>query len=54
MIDLLRELLEIREKLQAVEDLAKDYGYLDELPEIASMQKLERNVFAKVSEWEKP
>lgn len=54
VIDLLRELLLLRENLQRIEDLGRGYGYADDLPEVREMQKLEREVFEKVAEWEKP
>jgi len=54
MTDLLMLLLNLRQNLQAIEDKAADYGYLDELTEIAEMQKLERAAFLKVNEWSKP
>jgi hypothetical protein len=51
MTDLLMLLLNLRQNLQAIEDKAADYGYLDEITE---MQKLERAAFLKVNEWSKP
>ncbi len=53
MTDLLMLLLCLRQNLQSIEDQAGNYGYLDELPEIAEMKKLERAVFEKVNEWSK-
>jgi len=55
MIDLMRELLNLREKLLAISDLAAGYGLHDEeLPQIKQMQALERSCFATVTELEKP
>lgn len=54
VIDLLEDLLKIRALLYAAKDKAEGYGCLAELPELESMRKLERIVFGKVNEWEKP
>ena len=55
MIDTLRLLLDIREKLARVKQTIEDYGYdCESAPEVAEMQSLERKLFNRVSEWEKP
>jgi hypothetical protein len=52
--DVLRKLLALRESLTELSGLIGLYGYRDEAPEIAKMQELERELFAKVNEWDKP
>jgi len=55
MTDILRELLEIRDRLQKLEEHLAEYGYSSEFaPEIGEMQELERKLFLKVNEWDKP
>lgn len=54
MTDLLRLLLELRDRLHAIGELAGDYGIRESLPEITQMQELERQAFGKVNEWDKP
>jgi hypothetical protein len=54
MTDILRELLGLREELYRIAELVDSYGYTESLPEMAQIQALERQIFAKVSEWEKP
>jgi len=54
MIDLLRKLLVVREAMQAFKEEALDLGVeQSELLEIEQMMKLERDLFAKVNEWDK-
>lgn len=55
MIDILRQLLDLREKLHSISRLLEEHGYDGaQLPEIAEMQALERRAFEKVNEWDKP
>ena len=54
MTDLLRRLLDLRDTLEKLRADLEFSQYLDELPELAEMQKLERAMFKKIDEWEKP
>lgn len=54
MTTLLRLLLDIREKFWDLKQEAQAYGVLESMPEIDQMMELERQVFAKVNEWDKP
>jgi hypothetical protein len=54
-VELLRKILDVRESLQEVKVCADAYGYDEEfLPQIAAMQKLERELFQKAEELDKP
>lgn len=54
MVDLLRKLLDLRTLLAEVSQLADGCYGLENFPEIAKMQELERKVFNKVNDWSKP
>jgi hypothetical protein len=55
VIDLLQDLLTLRINLYTLRQKAEGYGLTPEnAPEFAELQRLERSVFAKVQEWEKP
>jgi hypothetical protein len=55
MIDLMRRLLDLRETLQSLDEIAGNYGLSRQMfPQIGQMQQLEREAFKVVEEWEKP
>ena len=54
MIDLLRQLLDLRERLEAIAQNVRAYGLRESLPEVGQMQDIERKISDKVSEWDKP
>lgn len=54
MTNLLRDMLDIRDALLSLEGKFREYGYLEQSPELKQMQDLERQLFNKVQEWEKP
>ena len=54
VIDLLRQVLVVREAVQKAAEIASEYGYLESLPELKQIDSLERAAFEKVNEWDKP
>jgi hypothetical protein len=51
VINILRELLAVRELLESIAEKASEYAVEDQLPEIAEMQALERKAFEKMNIW---
>lgn len=55
MTDLLRKLLNVRDAITAARQEAEAYGYQEALAaEFNKLDETEREIFAKVNEWDKP
>ena len=55
MIEILRELLDVRHKLGRIENMLLEYGWLDALqPDFRAMQDLERSISQRVNDWDRP